>query len=108
MKSINNRIKELIVLLLTNQRSVKSVAKAAGVGKTTVLRLKKSFLPTLSNQASGRPCILSDIMLRQINRSVLKEECTTGKDVHKRLQQEGIRISYQTTLNNLRKIRIDP
>jgi transposase len=108
MKSINNTTKEQILWLLQKQQSISGVAKAVGVNKATVSRLKNAFLPTLPRQASGRPYILSDIKLRQINRNVLKGDCTTGKDVHKRLQQEGIQISYQTILNSLRKIRIDP
>jgi len=108
MKTIDIKTKERILSLLRAHGSIKSVAKTAGVGTMTVSRLKRSFLPTLSNQASGRPCILSDITLHRISRNVLKGECTTGKDVHKRLQQEGIQISYQTTLNSLRRIRINP
>ena len=108
MKTIDIKTKERILSLLRAHGSIKSVAKAAAVGTMTVSRLKRSFLPTLSNQASGRPYILSDITLHRISRNVLKGECTTGKDVHRRLQQEGIQISYQTTLNSLRRIRIDP
>jgi len=108
MKTIDIKTKERILSLLRAHGSIKSVAKTAGVGTMTVSRLKRSFLPTLSNQASGCPYILSDITLRRISRNVLKGECTTGKDVHKRLQQEGIQISYQTTLNSLRRIRINP
>jgi hypothetical protein len=76
MKTIDLKTKERILSLLQAHGSMKSAAKTAGIGAMTVSRLKRSFLLTLSNQAAGRPCILSDITLRQINRNVLKGDST--------------------------------
>jgi len=108
MKSIDNKTKDRILSLLQARGSINNVSRATGVGKATVSRLKKSFLSTLPNQASGRPRILSATALRKINRNVLTGDCKTGKAVYKQLRQEGVQISYRTTLNNLRHIGIQP
>jgi transposase len=106
MKSICSSTKQRILSLLQAKESIKNVAGRVGVSVMTVSRLKRSHLPTLSNQPAGRPRILSDATLRSINRKVLAGSCKTGKDVHKHLQQQGIRITYQATLNNLQNIGI--
>lgn len=108
MRKIHDRTKEQALSLLQAKNSIKHVAEIVGVSERTVARLKKSFLPTIPKLSAGRPRILSDRTLRIINKKVLTGHCKTGKDVHKQLQQQGVRISYQSTLNNLRKIGIRP
>src|SRR5690554_6155678 len=106
MRPICSSTKGRILSLLQAKESIKNIAKRVGVSVMTVSRLKKSHLPTFSNQPAGRPRILSDTTLRSINRKVLIGSCRTGKDVHKHLQQQGVQITYQATLNNLRNIGI--
>lgn len=108
MKKTDNSTKEQILNLLRARGSISHVAQEAGVSLMTVLRLKRSCLPTLPDRASGRPRVLSVRTLHDINRSVLSGSCKTGKDVYRDLQRQGVQITYQSTLNSLRKIGIRP
>ncbi|KAF9355158.1 hypothetical protein BGX34_010627 [Mortierella sp. NVP85] len=81
MKQTGKTTKERIPSLLQARTSIQQVAREVGVSATTVSRLKKSCLPSIPNLTAGRPRILSDRALRDINRKVLSGSCETGKDV---------------------------
>src|SRR5690349_8803628 len=102
MKKIDGTIKQRAVLLLQSDQSIERVAKTLGLSSRTVGRIKKSTLPTLPSLPAGRPRILSERTLRDFNRKVLIGEYKAGKAVIKHLQQQGIKLSYQTALYNLR------
>lgn len=106
MKKIDDKRKQRALSLLQAGESIREVAEAVGVSEITVSRLKRLFLPTLPHLSAGRPRILSDRMLRDINRKVLTGYCKTGKAVHKYVHRQGVRISYKSIMNNLRMIGI--
>ena len=106
MKKVDDTTKQRAVLLLQSDQSIERVAKTLGLSARTVGRIKKSILPTLPSLPAGRPRILSERTLRDVNRKVLTGECKTGKAVMKHLQQQGIKLSYQRVLDNLRSIGI--
>lgn len=106
MKTTDNRTKKRILQLLQAGKSIHNAARETGVSAMTVSRLKRSCLPMLPNLAAGRPRILSDRALRDVNRKVLTGLCKTGKAVYKYLRAQGVQISYQSTLNNLLRIGI--
>jgi transposase len=106
MKKTETSTKERILRLLSAGGSVSQVARETGVSSMTVSRFKRSCLPTLPNRAGGRPRILSDRALRDINRKVLSGSYSTGKDVYRDLRRRGVQISYKSALNSLQKIGI--
>ncbi|OAQ28189.1 hypothetical protein K457DRAFT_50600, partial [Linnemannia elongata AG-77] len=106
MKKIDDTTKQRIIRLLQSNRSMENVANSLGISARTVGRIKKAFLPALSRLSAGRPRILSTRTLRDINRKVLCGECTTGKAVMRHLQQQGIKLCYQTVWNSLHSIGI--
>jgi transposase len=108
MKKISRVIRDQVLELLRSNKSMKKIVKDVGVSIATVSRIKSSYLPSKANQLSGRPSLISKTALRSINRKALIGRFKTGKDVHRHLLQEGVQISYQSTLDSLRRIKIRP
>jgi transposase len=104
MKAISPDTRNNIINLLESGLSAYKVAKQAGIGRSTVSRVRKETIPNAQRSQGGRPAKLSARDERKLVRLVTSGKADTATELQKKLQNAtGIRISDQTVRNALRK-----
>jgi hypothetical protein len=101
-------IQNTILDLLKCGHSVERVARQLSTSVGTVSKLRKMFLPNLPRNPAGRPRLLSARTMQGVKRQMLSGQLKTAKEALKHLQSQRIQISYQSVLNNLRRVGLHP
>ncbi|MCJ8747603.1 hypothetical protein PDJAM_G00155280, partial [Pangasius djambal] len=102
-KEISEDIRRKVVEAHESGKGYKLISKAIGLPKTTIraiLRKWKRFGTVVTLPRSGRPSKISPRARREIIREVMKNPCTTSKDLQATLASSNICV-HQSTIRRI-------
>lgn len=103
MKETSQAVKNSIISLLNSGNSIRKVAEALGVGKTTVSKVKNLHCAGNENLKGGRPKILSKTDVSYCVQKVTRKRVSSAAKVAKDLKTDfGIQCSAETVRRALR------
>ena len=104
MRPISQQKQNDLIALLNQGLSTRKIASQLRIGKSTVWKIRKQFVPELKLPAKGRPRSINPRQENQIIRSLASGRIDTAADAQRNLSNDHkTNVSVQTVRNMLKR-----